>query len=293
MPTLTAGGSQMAETSHRTIVELQLPTESFLKVLHVDDDACFLKVSKQILEMENKIKVETAISVDEAFENLKQFHYDVVVSDYEMPGKNGLQFLEELKESAKCPAFILFTGKGREEVAVKALSLGAFRYLNKNGDAETVYTELASSILQAADKVRAQKLVEQSEARFRAIFEASSDAIIVIDDEGKITNLNEAAQEMFRCSREVVGQVFFERFRQQFPKASKQYVLDGIRKFAAENRGKITGMKIKLAIKDGSGEERSVEMHASVFEENNRLYSIALIRDITERKKPDGKLTSS
>jgi len=201
-----------------------------------------------------------------------------------MPGKNGLQFLEELKESAKCPAFILFTGKGREEVAVKALSLGAFRYLNKNGDTETVYTELASSILQAADKVRAQKLVEQSEARFRAIFEASSDAIIVMDDEGKITNLNEAALEMFRCSREVVGQVFFERFRQQFPKASKQYVLEGIRKFAAENRGKITGMKIKLPLKDGSGEERSVEMHASVFEENNRLYSIALIRDITERK---------
>ena len=70
-------------------------------------------------------------------------------------------------------------------------------------------------------------------------------------------------------------------------------MLDEIRKFAAENKGKITGMKIKLPLKDGSGEERTVEMHASVFKENNRLYSIALIRDITERKKSDGKLTSS
>jgi DNA-binding NtrC family response regulator len=141
----------MAETAFRPMVELQLTdTECFLRVLHVDDDDCFLKVSKQILELEAKIKVETATSVYEAFKKLKQFHYDVVVSDYEMPGKNGLQFLEELKKNAQSPPFILFTGKGREEVAAKALNLGAFRYLNKYGDPETVYAELRSCIQQAA-----------------------------------------------------------------------------------------------------------------------------------------------
>jgi PAS domain S-box-containing protein len=264
--------------------------EIFLKVLHVDDDDCFLKVSKQILEMEGKIKVETTTSVDQAFENLKQFHYDVVVSDYDMPKKNGLEFLEELKKITKSPPFILFTGKGKEEVAVRALNLGAFRYLNKNGDTETVYTELAFSIQQAADNIKSQKLAEQSEARFQAIFEASSDAIIVIDDEGKITNLNEAALQMFSCSKDVVGQVFFERFSKQFPKASKHYVLEGIKKFASENRGKSAGMKIVLPLHDGSGKDRTVEMNASVFEENNRLYSIALIRDITERKNRTVKI---
>ena len=91
-----------------------------------------LKVSGRILEMQDKIKVETASSVDEAIlKKLKQFYYDVVVSDFGMPRKNGLQFLEELKKLANSPPFILFTGKGREEVAVKALNLGAFRYLNK------------------------------------------------------------------------------------------------------------------------------------------------------------------
>ncbi len=148
----------MTETTFRSMVELQLTeTESFLRVLHVDDDDCFLMVSKQILEMEGKIKVETAISVYEALENLKLFQYDVVVSDYEMPGKNGLQFLEELKKIPNSPPFILFTGKGREEVAAKALNLGAFKYLNKYGDPETVYTELASSIQQAADSAKARK----------------------------------------------------------------------------------------------------------------------------------------
>ena len=258
--------------------------EGLPRVLLVDDDPCFLEVSKQILEIEGKFEVEMATSVGDALKKLEQFYYDVIISDYDMPGKNGLQFLEELKKIARSPPFILFTGKGREEVAVKALNLGAFRYLNKYGDPEAVYTELASSIKQAIECVKAQKLVEQNEARFRAIFEASRDAIIVIDDEGRITNLNEASLQLFECSREVIGQVFFERFSQHFPKASKQLVLEGIRKFAKENRGKNVGMKIELPFQDRSGEERIIEMHTSVFEEDNRLYSLALIRDITERK---------
>ena len=166
-------GTQITKTPFWPMIELQLTdTESYLRVLLVDDDECLLEISKQILEMESKIKVETATSADEAFENLRQFHYDVVVSDFDMPGKNGLQFLEELKKIERSPPFILFTGKVREEVEVEALNLGAFRYLNKNGDPEAVYTELVSSIQQAADNMKTQNLVKQSETRFRTIFQA-------------------------------------------------------------------------------------------------------------------------
>ena len=138
------------EITSRTMIELQLTdAPDFLRILHVDDDDCFLQISKQILEMGGKIKVETATSVEEALESLKHFHYDLIVSDYEMPGKNGLQFLEEIRSLRKNLPFILFTGKAREEIAFKALSLGAFRYLNKNGDTETVYNTLAAYIQQA------------------------------------------------------------------------------------------------------------------------------------------------
>lgn len=146
------------EIISRTMIELKLTdTADFLRILHVDDDDCFLQISKQILEMDGKIKVETATSVDEALENLKHFHYDLVVSDYDMPGKNGLQLLEELKKLGKNLPFILFTGKAREEVAFKALSLGAFRYLNKNGDPETVYTTLTGYIEQALTQRKVAK----------------------------------------------------------------------------------------------------------------------------------------
>ncbi len=260
--------------------------DGFPQILHVDHDPCFLRLSKKILEMERKFEIETVTSVENALKLLEQFHYDVVVSDYEMPRKNGLQFLEELKKIEANIPFILFTGKEKEEVAVKALNLGAFRYLQKHGDTEIVYTELASCIQQAVDHAKAQNRIKQSEERFRAIFEATSEAIVVIDDQGLIENMNDAASQMFRCTREAVGQCFFERFSQQFPGASKQYVLEGIKKFATENDGKKAGLTIELPLVHGKDDKRIIEMHASVFKQNNRLYALAIIRDITERKKP-------
>jgi DNA-binding response OmpR family regulator len=120
-----------------------------LRILHVDDDPCILQVSKDILELEGNFEVDTALSVDEAVKKMEEQPYDAVISDYEMPQKNGLQFLKELREKHNKIPFVIFTGKGREEVAIKALNLGADRYLSKTGDPEILYCELAHAIHQA------------------------------------------------------------------------------------------------------------------------------------------------
>ena len=139
------------ESISRTLVEIELTeTENFLRVLHVDDDDCFLRVSKQILETEGKIIVETANSVDKALEFVKEFRYDAIISDYDMPRKNGLNLLQELKKDAKNPPFIFFTGKEKKELANKAPDFGALGYVNKKGDTEAVYNQLISYIQHAA-----------------------------------------------------------------------------------------------------------------------------------------------
>ena len=117
-----------------------------LHILHVDDEASFLKVSKMILELENKFEIDTATSVDEAYCKLKTHPYDAIVCDYDMPVKNGLDFLKELRKQNNDIAFIIFTGRGREEVAISALNLGADHYINKSGSPEAVYSELADAI---------------------------------------------------------------------------------------------------------------------------------------------------
>jgi DNA-binding response OmpR family regulator len=75
--------------------------------------------------MEGQFQVDIASSVNEAIGKMKEESYDAVVSDYQMPGKDGLSFLGELREKGNEIPFIVFTGKGREEIAIKALNLGA------------------------------------------------------------------------------------------------------------------------------------------------------------------------
>jgi DNA-binding NtrC family response regulator len=100
-----------------------------ISVLYVEEEHLVSKVTKELLELQGKFQVDTACSVEEAYDKLKLRKYDVIVSNYQMPEKDGLQFLKELKESGNSVPFILFTGKGREEVAVEALNLRADRAL--------------------------------------------------------------------------------------------------------------------------------------------------------------------
>ena len=116
------------------------------RILHVDDDFSFLQISKMILELENKFEIDIVASVDEAFCKLKRQTYEAVISDYDMPLKNGLDFLNELREGGNKIPFILFTGKGLEEITIKALTLGADGYINKQGDTGTVFGELSHEI---------------------------------------------------------------------------------------------------------------------------------------------------
>lgn len=100
--------------------------DKIVRVLHVDDDAFSLKTTKQCLELKGDLHVETAHSALEAMKKMKQEKFDVIVSDYQMPDKDGLELLMELRANGNMIPFILFTGKGKEEVAVKALNLVRF-----------------------------------------------------------------------------------------------------------------------------------------------------------------------
>ena len=153
--------------------------KSCFHILHVDDDLCLLEVSKQILSMENNFEIDDALSVDEAFQKMEKQTYDAVVSDYEMPLKNGLDFLRELREQKRDIPFILFTGKGREEVVVKALNLGADSYINKNGSPETVYCELADVINKTVERKKSKKALADSELKYRTVVEESLQGILI------------------------------------------------------------------------------------------------------------------
>src|SRR5271157_797873 len=90
-----------------------------IRVLYVDDDLAFLKIAKKCLELQGEIHVDTASSANSALGKLREMDYDVVVSDYHMPGKGDLEFLKELREENNDVPFIIFTGKGRDRKSTR------------------------------------------------------------------------------------------------------------------------------------------------------------------------------
>ena len=186
--------------------------KSIIRVLHVDDDASLREISKQVLMDMGTFKIDNAYSVFEAFNKLNNESYDVVISDYEMPLKNGLQFLQELREQKNDIPFILFTGKGREEVVVKALNLGANRYVNKNGDPETVYFELAHAINVTVEQKRSNSKIVFLKEFGERVIDSISDALIVIDPiDYTIIDANKAALEQLKSAKEeLIGKTCYE-----------------------------------------------------------------------------------
>ena len=72
--------------------------------------------------MEGNFIVDSVGSIEEAEERIAQKEFDAIVCDYEMPRKNGLQFLKELREKRIDTPFIVLTGRSREEIAIQALN---------------------------------------------------------------------------------------------------------------------------------------------------------------------------
>ncbi|MDD4137438.1 MAG: response regulator [Methanoregula sp.] len=120
-----------------------------IHVLYVDDEPDLLVLGKIFLEKPGAMTVGTATSARQALEMLEQYPYDAVVSDFQMPEMNGISFLKHIRTDFGNLPFILFTGKGREEVVIDALNNGADFYLQKGGDPKSQFIELHHKIIQA------------------------------------------------------------------------------------------------------------------------------------------------
>jgi len=130
-----------------------------IRVLHVDDEPDFLDLVATMLEDEaDQFVVERATTANEGLGRLDET-IDCVVSDYEMPGLDGLELLAAVREEYPDLPFILYTARGSESIASEAVSAGVTDYLEKAGGTEQ-YTVLANRIENAVGQYRASKRVD-------------------------------------------------------------------------------------------------------------------------------------
>ena len=205
-----------------------------------------------------------------------------MVSDYEMPQKDGLQFLKEFHEQNYEIPFILFTGKGREEVAIKALNLGADGYFNKQGNPETVYGELAFGILQSVQKNRVEMALLLSEKKFRIYVSDSPVAFFVVNKDGKYVEVNKAACSLLGYSKDELLELSIANllFEEDLTFGLKQFGL-------LQEKGKA---RFEVALKKKDGYPVYVILNATKLPDGKMM---SFCENITENKINEAKQRQS
>jgi PAS domain S-box-containing protein len=179
--------------------------ERQISVVYVDDYEELCGLAKAGLETaSDQLDVETTTDPTSVTDRLEEF--DCVVSDYEMPEIDGLDLLRQVRVLDEDLPFILFTGKGSENVASDAISLGVTDYLTKTGGQER-FARLANRIEDAVEANRATEVVERTRsqaaeaiererARFRALIEHSPAMAGVLDAEGRFEYLSPSVEDV-------------------------------------------------------------------------------------------------
>ncbi len=161
-------------------------------VLYVDDEPSLLEIGKLFLEKNSRFSVDTTPSAPDALRQVRKKHYDAIISDYLMPGMDGIELLKEVRAPGNPIPFIIFTGKGREEIVIQALNEGADYYVQKGGDPRSQFAELSHKILQAVQHRKAERALALSEERYRAVVEDQTELICRFTPDGHLTFVNDA-----------------------------------------------------------------------------------------------------
>jgi len=165
-------------------------------VLVVDDEPLFLDLTRRYLEKTGYIQTICCNSAVEACSKIHDPEIDVIVSDYDMPGMNGIQYLSWLRESGCHTPFILCTGRGREEVVIEALNCGASYYICKGCDPKPMYAELCNVIHQISTTIICEKAIREKEHLIGSIFQHLPDSTYAVDLTGNVIAWNRAMEEL-------------------------------------------------------------------------------------------------
>jgi PAS domain S-box-containing protein len=274
-----------------------------ITLLYVDDEQDLLSLGKLFLERGGDFSVTTTMFPEEVLRHLSEGSFDAIISDYQMPGMDGIELLKRVRDMGLTIPFILFTGKGREEVVIEAINNGADFYLQKGGDAKSQFAELRHKILAALERRHAVDALRDSEQRLADIINFLPDATFAISTEGIVIAWNKAIEKMTGiASADMLGRGQFE-YAIPFYTTRRPILADLVLHpdpgFESEHYLDPCHFGTTLTAESVIENEGSPRVH--IWAKASRLYdkngniagAIESIRDITEQKKIDQTLRES
>jgi PAS domain S-box-containing protein len=256
-----------------------------ISVMYVDDEPALLEIGKLFLEKSGQFRVDTVISAPEALQKIKSISYDAIVSDYQMPEMDGIAFLKEIRAEFPDLPFIIFTGKGREEVVIEAFDNGADFYLQKGGTPIPQFFELGHKIIAAVRRRQAEKAFLDSETRYRNVVEDQTEFICRFLPNVTHVFVNEAYCRYFNKSRdEIIG----KKFKPDIPQMDKNLVEDHFLSLTRDNP--IATIDHRIIMPDGGVRWQRWSDRAIFNDEGTLVEYQSVGRDITETKHSEEDL---
>ena len=249
-----------------------------ISLLYVDDEPALLDVCRRFLEQEGDITVSTVVSVEEALTRIAGGTFDAIISDYQMPDVDGISFLRTIRQQYPDMPFILFTGRGREEVVIEAINNGADSYIQKGGDPRAQYKELSHRVRQIVRRRKAE-----SELRLMKFsVDHASEGIVWMRVNGEIAYYNDAICAMLGYTLQEFSALSVADLR---PGWSHESLSSGGKRLPSRQCAIVEENLLK---KDGSF--LPVELVLNYNEQGANPLIFAFVRDISERRLSEKNL---
>jgi PAS domain S-box-containing protein len=274
-----------------------------ISLLYVDDEPALLEIGRIYLEKFTGASVDVSPSSVSAVTLMHERRYDAVISDYQMPEMDGITLLKYVRAHFSDLPFILFTGRGREEVVIEALNNGADFYVQKGGDANAQFIELAHKIMNAVEKRRAKEALRNAEQYRADLIDFLPDATFAVNTEGQVIAWNKAMECLTGVpAAKILGKGDYE-YSLAIYGTRRPALLDLVSLPDAD----LTRWNYTLVRREGSALVAETTMHRSdgmvrtLVGKASALYDnkgvivgvIELLRDITEKKEAERSLLES
>jgi diguanylate cyclase (GGDEF)-like protein/PAS domain S-box-containing protein len=257
-----------------------------VKVLLIDDDEEDYILTRYIFDefKDNQFTLDWLDNFDDGLRAFGENRHDIYLVDYRLGERTGLELLRAAIKSGCSAPIILLTGQGDKEIDFQAMQAGAADYLVKG---ELTAPLLERAIRYSLKHARSLEEIQNSEAKFRSVIQSASDAILLTNQEGKITLWNKAAEMIFGYQEEeIVGFPFTAimgaKYAEKAHSAGLRYTLENVMPFD----GKI----IESIGRRKDGSEFPLELSGSVWRTSDGVYYTGILRDITERRAAEKRL---
>ena len=257
-------------------------TSRKIRVLLVEDDEKDYVFIKNLFDdfRDRCYQLDWIDDGKKALESMKNSEYDVYLIDHRLGEYDGLEILRTIIAGGCTSPIILLTGHNDEQVDNEAMIAGAADYLVKNSLEAFLLEKVIRYSLQHA---RVLEKMQASEEKFRSVIQSASDAIFLINENGKVILWNKAAEYIYGYpEEEIIGQCSTKLLGEKYArKAMEVGVREMIKKILTPIPGKVTEGIGKR--KDAS--EFPLEIKGSVWKTNEGTFYTVIIRDMTAHVK--------